>query len=82
MAETLAFNLNTASDQPRHDALSNREFQVLQLIGSGKTPTEIAEELSLSKKTISTYRARLLQKMNLTTNAEIMRYAIENGLIE
>lgn len=75
LAETLAFNLDVASDRPRHEALSNREFQVMQLMASGKTLTEIAAELSLSAKTISTYRTRLLEKMNLTTNAVIISSA-------
>ncbi|MDX1520520.1 MAG: response regulator transcription factor [Anaerolineae bacterium] len=82
LAETLAFSLDAASDRPPHEALSDREFQVMQLMASGKTLTEIAEELSLSTKTVSTYRTRLLHKMNLETNAEIIRYAIENRLIE
>ena len=82
LAETLAFSLDATSDRPRHEALSNREFQVMQLMASGKTLTEIAEDLSLSTKTVSTYRSRLLQKMGLETNAEIIRYAIENRLIE
>jgi len=62
--------------------LSDREFQVLQLMASGKMPTEIAGVLSLSAKTVSTYRTRLLEKLNLKTNAELIRYAIEHGLIE
>jgi two-component system, NarL family, invasion response regulator UvrY len=82
LAETLAFGLDTASERPRHEALSDREFQVMQMMAGGKTLAEIAGELSLSAKTVSTYRTRLLEKMNLTTNAEIIRYAIENGLIE
>ena len=82
LAESLAFGLDTDSARPRHEALSDREFQVMQLMASGKTLTEIAEELSLSTKTVSTYRTRLLHKMNLETNAEIIRYALENGLIE
>jgi DNA-binding NarL/FixJ family response regulator len=82
LAETLAFGLDVASGRPRHETLSDREFQVLQLIASGKTLTEMAEALMLSSKTVSTYRARLLEKMNLKTNAELIRYAIENGLIE
>jgi len=65
-----------------HEALSDREFQVLRLIAAGKSVTEIAAELSLSVKTVSTYRARLLQKMNLTTNAELIHYAIQNRLID
>jgi DNA-binding NarL/FixJ family response regulator len=82
LAESLAFNLDVGSDRPRHESLSDREFQVMQLMASGKTLTEIAEELSLSTKTVSTYRTRLLEKMNLKTNAEIVRYAIENELVE
>jgi two-component system invasion response regulator UvrY len=82
LAESLAFSLDVTSDRPRHETLSDREFQVMQLMASGKTLTEIAEELSLSPKTVSTYRTRLLEKMNLKTNAEIVRYAIENGLVE
>jgi len=82
LAETLAFNLDPASDWPRHETLSDREFQVMQLLASGKTVAEIAKALSLSAKTVSTYRARLLEKMNLKTNAELIRYAIENRLIE
>jgi DNA-binding NarL/FixJ family response regulator len=82
LAETLAAGLDATSDRPRHKALSDREFQVMQMMASGKTLAEIAETLSLSAKTVSTYRTRLLEKMNLTTNAEIIRYAIENGLVE
>lgn len=82
MAEILAASLDTASSRPRHETLSDREFQVMQLIAGGKTLAEIAEELALSTKTVSTYRTRLLEKMNLKTNAEIIRYALENGLIE
>jgi DNA-binding NarL/FixJ family response regulator len=82
LAETLAAGLDASSDRPRHKALSDREFQVMQMMAGGKTLAEIAETLSLSAKTVSTYRTRLLEKMNLTTNAEIIRYAIENGLVE
>ena len=82
LAETLAAGLDATSGRSRHKALSDREFQVMQMMASGKTLAEIAETLSLSAKTVSTYRTRLLEKMNLKTNAEIIRYAIENGLIE
>jgi DNA-binding NarL/FixJ family response regulator len=82
LAETLAFGLDVASDRPRHEALSDREFQVLQLIVNGKTLSEMAELLMLSPKTVSTYRSRLLEKMNLKTNAELVRYAIENDLFK
>jgi DNA-binding NarL/FixJ family response regulator len=82
LAESLAFGLDTAANRPRHETLSDREFQVMQMMASGKTLAEIAEILSLSAKTVSTYRTRLLEKMKLKTNAELIRYAIENGLIE
>ena len=82
LAETLAAGLDATSDRARHKALSDREFQVMQMMASGKTLAEIAETLSLSAKTVSTYRTRLLEKMNFKSNAEIIRYAIENGLIE
>ena len=82
LAETLAFGLDMDSARPQHETLSDREFQVMQLMASGKTLAEIAGELSLSAKTVSTYRTRLLEKLNLKTNAELIRYAIEHGLIE
>ena len=65
-----------------HDVLSDREDQVLRMIGSGRTVSQIAASLALSVKTVSTYRARVLEKLGMTTNAELMRYAIENGLVE
>lgn len=65
-----------------HDLLSDREYQVLRMIGSGKTVSEIAETLTLSVKTVSTYRTRVLEKMRLRTNAELMRYAIDKGLVQ
>lgn len=82
LAESLAFGLDTAPGRPRHETLSDREFQVMQLMAGGKTLTEIAEELSLSAKTVSTYRTRLLEKLKLKTNAELMRYALNFGLTE
>lgn len=82
LAERLALDISADSDKPLHETLSDREFQVMCLIASGKTVTEIAEALSLSVKTVSTYRARILEKMNLTTNAEVIRYAIQNQLVE
>lgn len=82
LAEKLAFSIDHPIDQLPHQTLSDREFQVLRMIGSGKTVSEIAEELSLSVKTVSTYRARILEKMKLNTNAELTRYAFENKLVE
>jgi len=82
LAERLASEIGTDSNRLPHETLSDREFQVLSRIAAGKSVTEIAAELSLSAKTISTYRARLLQKMNLGTNAELMHYAMQNHLID
>ena len=65
-----------------HDTLSDREYQVLRMIGSGLTVSEIAATCGLSVKTVSTYRARLLEKLEMHSNAEVMRYAIENGLMD
>lgn len=65
-----------------HERLSNREFMVLRLIASGKTVSLIADELTLSVKTISTYRARILEKMNLSTNAQLTHYGIKNRLVD
>jgi DNA-binding NarL/FixJ family response regulator len=70
-----------SADLP-HDALSDREYQVLRMLGSGKTVSEIAAALSLSVKTVSTYRIRLLEKLQMHSNAELMRYAIENRLVD
>jgi DNA-binding NarL/FixJ family response regulator len=82
LAETLAFGLDAETGQPRHETLSDREFQVMRLMASGKSLAEIARMLSLSTKTVSTYRTRLLEKLDFKTNAELIRYALENGLIE
>jgi two-component system, NarL family, invasion response regulator UvrY len=82
LAEKIAFALGGESDKLPHETLSDREFQVLALIASGKTVTEIAEELALSVKTISTYRTRILEKMQMKTNAELTHYAIQNRLVE
>jgi DNA-binding NarL/FixJ family response regulator len=65
-----------------HEALSDREYQVLRRIGSGQTISQIGRELGLSVKTVSTYRGRILEKLGMHTNAELMRYAIENGLLD
>ena len=67
---------------PPHDALSDREYQVLRLLGSGRTVSDIARALGLSVKTVSTYRTRVLDKLGMQTNAELMRYAIENKLLD
>ncbi len=82
LAEKIAFALGGETDKLPHETLSDREFQVLSLIASGKTVTEIAEELALSVKTISTYRTRILEKMQMKTNAELTHYAIQNRLVD
>ena len=81
LAEKLAAELGKDDERPPHEALSEREYHVLCLLASGKTVTQIAAEMSLSVKTISTYRARLLEKMRMKTNAEVTRYAIEHRLV-
>ncbi len=81
VAEELVHYARSESDQPLHQTLSDREYQVLCMIASGKEVGEIAKELSLSAKTVSTYRTRLLLKMNMKTNAELMHYAIQNNLV-
>lgn len=80
LAETLAEDLSGKKPARPHDALSDREFQVLRLIADGKTVSEIATGLSLSVKTVSTYRTRILTKLGLNTNAELMRYAMDEDL--
>ena len=81
LAEKLAEGFDTTMAKPINELLSDREMQVLQLIATGKSVGTIAEEISLSVNTISTYRTRILEKLNLTNNAELMRCAIDNGLV-
>jgi two-component system, NarL family, invasion response regulator UvrY len=82
LAETLASDLSHGAGRPAHESLSNREFEVLRNIASGKTVTQIAQALQLSVPTVSTYRARILEKMHLSTTAELMHYALRNHLVE
>src|SRR3954470_5269210 len=82
LAQELASALGEDHETPLHDTLSDREYQTLTMIASGKTVSAIAEELSLSVKTISEYRARLLVKMRLKNSAELTHYAIKNHLID
>jgi len=79
-AQKLAFDLHSDSSKPPHETLSDREYQVMCMIASGLSPKEIAGELGLSIKTISTYRARILEKTRMRSNADLIRYAIENRL--
>jgi DNA-binding NarL/FixJ family response regulator len=80
VAERLAVEIGRPKGEPPHEALSDRELQVLVLVGSGRTVGEIAEQLALSVKTVSTYRARILEKTGLRNNAELMQYVIEHKL--
>ncbi len=82
VAEQLAQQMDISSEKTLHETLSDREYQILCMIASGKKISKIAEELSLSVQTIHTYRARLKEKMNLKTNVEFTRYALENHLID
>lgn len=82
LAETLASVVAGEAKGLPHEQLSNREFEILKMIGSGRTVSQIAEVLGLSVKTVSTHRARLLRKMNLETNAELTHYAVKNKLVE
>lgn len=82
VAERLAAWVDDGVERPPHERLSAREFQIFRLLASGRTATQAAEELCLSVKTVSTYRSRVLEKMNLKTNAELTLYAARNRLIE
>jgi two-component system invasion response regulator UvrY len=82
LAERLAAQLTLSEKGPLHGSLSDREFEVLRLIASGQTVGDIAERLALSVKTVSTYRSRILEKMGLRNNAELMQYVLTNRLLE
>ena len=82
VAERLAFNIDPDFEGPLHERLSGRELEVMRLLALGKTVTEIGHQLELSVKTVSTYRRRILEKMTMTSTAEIVRYAVEHQLVE
>jgi two-component system invasion response regulator UvrY len=82
LAEALANALESENERAPHESLSDREFQVMCRIASGKTVSQIAVEIALSVKTVSTYRARVLEKMHMSTNSELTRYAIQRGLVD
>ena len=82
LAERLASEFEADSEKPLHDILSDREYQVLRMIAAGKTLKHIARELSLSIKTVSTYRTRIMEKMKMKTNAEVMHYVIKHQLLD
>jgi two-component system, NarL family, invasion response regulator UvrY len=81
LAEKLAFQLDQETDQLPHESLSDREFEVMKFLAAGKVVSDIAAQLCLSVTTISTYRARILTKMNFKTNYDLTRYAMENNLL-
>jgi DNA-binding NarL/FixJ family response regulator len=82
LAELLAADVGGEVQHSPHEALSNREYEVLRLVALGKSMSQIAEEMSLSIKTVSTYRTRILEKLHLSTTAEMIRYALEHKLVE
>lgn len=82
LAELLVEALDEPSDQPLHAGLSQREFQILCKLAVGRSVSEIARELCISVKTVSTYRARVLEKMHFATNADLTSYALKNGLMQ
>jgi DNA-binding NarL/FixJ family response regulator len=82
LAEKIAFALDSDTEKQPHETLSDREYQVLCMIASGKTVGEIADVLALSVKTVSTYRSRILEKMQMKNNAELTHYALSNRLVE
>ncbi|MCX7875084.1 MAG: response regulator transcription factor [Melioribacteraceae bacterium] len=82
LAEALANHIDFTSDKPLHENLSDRELEVMILIAKGKTVSEIAEQLFLSVNTINTYRARVMEKLNLKTNTQLALYVLENGLLD
>ncbi|HEY7559691.1 MAG TPA: response regulator transcription factor [Candidatus Binatia bacterium] len=82
LAEKALLNLVSETGKPLHETLSDREYQVMRLIASGKTVKEIGKELFLSVRTVSTYRSRVLEKMRMKTNAELIRYAVDNKLVD
>ena len=82
LAERLALELDNASDKLPHQNLSDREYEVMLLVAEGLKVQEIADRLSLSVKTVSTYRTRLLQKMRMRNNADVVRYAVRQGLVD
>jgi two-component system, NarL family, invasion response regulator UvrY len=81
LAEQLATHLDAAGQRAPHELLSDREFEVMRRLGSGLTVSQIASELAISAKTVSTYRARILEKMAVASNADLVRYAARYGLI-
>jgi DNA-binding NarL/FixJ family response regulator len=82
LAEKLALQLEPGAERPLHQALSDREYEIMLMIASGKRVSETADDLCLSEKTVSTYRSRVLRKMRMKNNAELIRYSLENRLLD
>jgi DNA-binding NarL/FixJ family response regulator len=82
LAEKVVFQLAAETTAPLHETLSNREYQVMRRIAAGKAIKEIAKELFLSVRTVSTYRTRVLEKMDMKSNADLIRYAVQNKLVD
>jgi len=82
LAESIAWDFDTVQEKPLHHRLSDRELEVVCLMAKGKSIKGIADEMAVSSKTVSTYRERILSKMNMQTNADIIRYAIKNNLVD
>jgi DNA-binding NarL/FixJ family response regulator len=82
LAEKLAFHLESETERPLHESLSDREYEVMLMIASGKTTSAMAAEMALSVKTVSTYRARILEKMQMKGNADLTYYVIKNRLLD
>ena len=82
LAEQMAFDVEHSMQLSLHESLSDREFEIFNLLARGRSVNDIAEELSISNKTVSTHKARLMQKMNLLNNAQLVRYAVEHRLID
>lgn len=82
LAERIALEIGTRSDRPFHETLSDREFEILKLIARGESLKDIADQLRISPKTVTTYRARILEKSGLASNAELTRYMVENNLLD
>lgn len=81
LAEKLANDLYDHTEKQPHEILSDREFQILKMIASGKSQSDISDELAISVSTVNTYRSRILEKLNFKSNADIIRYAIQNNLM-
>ena len=82
LAERLALDLALESTKPLHESLSDREYRIMWMLASGKAIGQIARELSLSPSTVSTFRTRILKKLDLSNNAELVRYAVSHGLVD